>query len=283
MSTRVLAQLIDPQYALLIMRSPDFLVIGGMRCGTTSLFDLLRRQSGIYMPQKKELHYFDHRNSDLPDLAKYLEMFAPASEAQICGEITPDYLTTPGCDVAIHAVLPKIKLIAVLRDPVERAWSHYQFSRFHSVETHSFNKALDLEEQRLAEMTDHSDIFFSYQQRGRYVEHLRRFEVLFGKDQLHVLLLEELARNTSEVLVQLLEYLGCVADDESAIDVLPSLNSTDSYQAVGRSGWGARIQRRLSSFWPSNRIPLRARLRLRKYYLPYNKELSAWMGRQLPW
>ena len=270
------------------MRFPDFLVIGGMRCGTTSLYELLRQQSGIYLPEKKELHFFDRRNPQLDRDERYAEVFAPARDDQLCGEVTPDYLTTMDCDQAIHALIPEVKLIAVLRDPVARVWSHYQFSRFHKVETEGLGKALDLEEERLALATDHTDIFFSYQQRGRYIEHLLRYESLFGREQMHVMFLDDLRTNTHETVAKMLRFLGGDELQLSDVGAFPSVNRITAYQALedlaqgkqGRSLW-QRLRAGVSR--KPVTMPPEVHERLQQYFQPYNQDLERWMGRPLAW
>jgi len=267
------------------MRLPDFLIIGGMRCGTTSLFELLRSQKSIYLPEKKELHFFDGRVPELSTTQAYAALFAPALETQCCGEATPDYLTTAGCDTAIHDLLPEAKLIVILRDPVARAWSHYQFSCFHHVEAEPLKRALLLEEERLATATAHSDIFFSYQQRGRYIEHLRRYEALFSRSRIHVVLLDELVKNTAQVLSRIMSFLDCEIDTDPDISQLPSLNRTSVYRAVAESsepkGFWKRLQ--MGRLRKADRPPYRERTYLRRYFAPYNRELEMWLGRPLPW
>ena len=81
------------------MRLPDFLIIGGMRCGTTSLANLLRGQRNIYLPAVKEIHFFDKRNPDIgASVHRYSQLFHDTPPGTICGEVTPDYLSTKDCD-----------------------------------------------------------------------------------------------------------------------------------------------------------------------------------------
>ena len=271
------------------MRFPDFLVIGGMRCGTTSLFELLRQQPDIYLPEKKELHYFDRRNPQLTNDAQYKAVFASARADQVCGEVTPDYLTTANCAEAIHALLPRVKLIVVLRDPVDRAWSHYQFSRFHKVETEILERALDLEEERLALATDHTDIFFSYQQRGRYIEHLLRYESLFGRAQMHVIFLNDLLTSTGDTVEKMMRFLGCDVAQAGSINEFPSVNRISGYQALeleltqGKERRGVLQRLRTSMTRKPPKMPVKARERLQQYFQPYDLQLEKWLVRPLAW
>ncbi len=260
-----------------------------MRCGTTSLFELLRQQRDIYLPEKKELHYFDRRNPQLTNDAQYAEVFATAHEDQVCGEVTPDYLTTANCAGAIHALLPLVKLIVVLRDPVDRVWSHYQFSRFHKVETETLERALDLEEERLALATDHTDIFFSYQQRGRYIEHLLRYESLFGRAQMHVMFLNDLLTSTGDTAQKMMRFLGCDVVHAGSINDFPSVNRITAYQALelemaqGKEKRGLLQRLRTNMTRKPPKMPDKARERLRQYFQSHDLQLEKWLGRPLAW
>ena len=298
------------------MRLPDFIVIGGMRCGTTTLYHLLRQCGGIYMPPVKEIHFFDRRNPALDEsAARYAEVFSAAGSAQRCGEVTPDYLTTHRCAERIHALVPDVRLVTILRDPVERAWSHYLVSCLNGVETLPLAEALEAEPERLGDGTDRSDIFFSYLQRSRYVEHLERYEALFGRKAMLVLFLEELATDAAGQGKRLLEHLGVPAVQIPSRPNLAEANEMgDLYwhhnagsvarpRALlyrlgrvieGRNTWrneaqevsalrrrtGRRLQRLalpLPRLTPGDRADLGRRL------ADHDSALSRWLGRAPPW
>ena len=237
------------------------------------------------MPDTKELHFFDRRNPDLPGEKAYCQLFESARVGQKCGEVTPDYLSTPGCAAAIHELAPQVKLIVVLRDPVERAWSHYQFSRFHKVETEPLDVALSAEDERLAMATDHSDIFFSYQQRGRYLEHLRHYELLFGRERIHVALLDDLVHHSRRTFEKIMLFLDADFEQASISDQFPSLNRTSAYRALAKVRGRSGIRDRLKSVLPDRpaKLSARDRARLSRYFEPYNRDLEDWLGRSLPW
>ena len=107
------------------MTRPSFIGIGAQRAGSTWLHELLSAHTGVYMPtRRKEVHYFDRYLSR--GSGWYEAFFSGATPQQIAGEVTPDYLHTPGCAAAIADLLPDAKLVVILRNPVERAYSHYQ-------------------------------------------------------------------------------------------------------------------------------------------------------------
>ena len=175
--------------------------------GTTSLQRLLEHHPGAFLPPAKELHYFSlHYNQGE---AWYRQQFAGAAAGQRCGEITPYYLFHPAAPQRIAALLPNVKLVVLLRDPVERALSQY----FHSVrlglEPLALEQALAAEEQRLAAPDGHhrSHQEHSYLARSRYERQLPLWEVLFAPEQLLVLRSEDLFARAELVWPPLLMFL----------------------------------------------------------------------------
>ena len=282
-----------------MLRLPDFLIIGGMRCGTTSLHELLRMQPALYFPENKESHFFDRRNPDLGvSIERYMDLFSDCPAESFCGEATPDYLTTEGCDELIHSVLPEAKLIVILRDPVERTWSHYLFSVLNKVETMGFQSALDAEAERLTVKSDHTDIFFSYLQRSRYIEHLERFESLFGNDRLKIVFFEDLVKKPQQVLMQLLDFLDVSFIDEFV--ELPHLNEMSKLYEESipkepvQTSRLSRLMVRLSG--KTDQEPKYKKVECKKeeladsdreylqsYFSEYNAKLEKYVDRPLPW
>ena len=168
--------------------------------GTTSLQRLLEHHPGAFLPPAKELHYFSlHYNQGE---AWYRQQFAGAAVGQRCGEITPYYLFHPAAPQRIAALLPNVKLVLLLRDPVERALSQYFHSRRLGVEP------LELEPALAAAIGCHrSHQEHSYLARSRYEQQLQRFEALFPAEQLLVLRSEDLFARAELVWTQLLQFL----------------------------------------------------------------------------
>jgi hypothetical protein len=212
---------------------PSFLIIGAQRAGTTSLYHYLaahpevdRSTSGIDgAAWNKELHFFDDRFDQ--GLSWYRAAFPLASSRKlaevrgrqlISGEATPYYLLHPLVPERVARTLPDVRLIALLRDPVERAYSHYQLMRRERREWLSFAEAIDAEEKRLTGEAEriladpayrsrkHRN--FSYVTRGLYAEQLERWLEHFPREQLIVLRSEDLLARPAETYAQTLEFLG---------------------------------------------------------------------------
>ena len=112
---------------------PNFLVVGASRSGTTTLHDLMQRHDRIFVPAVKELHYFTFNHircgtNNPMSRSDYEAFFQNSTEFTARGEISPSYLWVPGTAKLINSELPNIKIIILLRHPVERAISDYQYS-----------------------------------------------------------------------------------------------------------------------------------------------------------
>ena len=196
-------------------RLPDFLGIGTQKGGTTSLQALLEQHPGAYLPPAKELHYFSLHADRGPGW--YAEQFAPAGPQQRCGEITPYYLFHPQAPARIQALLPEVRLIVLLRDPVERALSQYFHARRHGFEPLELEAALAAEAGRLAgaeaqleaagsHHTSHQK--HSYVSRSRYEQQLAAYEQRFGAAQLLVIRSEDLFSSTERCWQSIQTFLG---------------------------------------------------------------------------
>lgn len=195
-------------------RLPEFLGIGVQKGGTTSLQRLLEQHPGAFLPAAKELHYFSLYYAC--GEAWYRQAFAAARPEQRCGEITPYYLFHPAAPARIQALLPQVRLIVLLRDPVERALSQVFHSRRLGLEPLELEQALAAEPLRLegaeavlaaADGRHRSHQEHSYLARSRYEQQLPRFEALFPAEQLLVLRSEDLFAQPGRVWEQVLAFL----------------------------------------------------------------------------
>ena len=196
------------------LRLPQFLGIGAQKAGTTTLQALLAQHPQVFLPDRKELHYFSlHFDAGLQ---WYGNQFAAAGPAQRCGEITPYYLFHPQAPLRIRALLPQVRLIVLLRDPVERTLSQYFHARRLGLEPLPLEQALAAEAGRLAgaelvlrapggRHRSHQE--HSYLARSRYEQQLARYQQWFGADQLLVRSSEELFAGSEQLWRELLAFL----------------------------------------------------------------------------
>jgi hypothetical protein len=254
--------------------------IGAMRCGTTSLHRFFAQHPEVRPTRSKEVHFFDQHHSEGVDW--YRAQFEPGA-APWRADVTPSYMFDPeACArIADHAAA----VVAILRDPVTRAYSHYLQKRSRGSEQLSFSEALDAEPERLqqsgAMRRNHS-----YVARGHYLPQLRPYEDAVGRAALHVMLLDDLHATPAETWRALTTFLGIDAAVEPPAEV------TNGY-VEHRSLAVRRASRRLPE--PARRVvgrlnarrrpppPLHDedRDRLRAVFGPGVDELSAWLGRDL--
>jgi len=195
-------------------RLPFFLGVGAQKGGTTTLQALLQLHPDVFLPPAKELHYFTLQF--LEGEGWYREQFAAARPDQCCGEITPYYLFHPAAPERIKALLPQVRLLVLLRDPVERALSGYFHSLRLGLETLPLEQALAAEPWRLAEADaalqvqggcHHSHQVHSYLSRSRYDQQLVRYEQCFGPAQVLILRSEDLFERPQLIWERVLRFL----------------------------------------------------------------------------
>jgi hypothetical protein len=191
----------------------DFIVIGAQKAGTTALFDYLADEPGVALSREKEVHFFDDESMDWarPDYDAYHASF-PAPDGRVRGEATPIYIYWPNALKRIRAYNPAMRLILLLRDPVERAWSHWRMEYARRVETRPFSWCIREGRQRLfdAEPWGHHREF-SYVERGFYGEQVERLLALFPRDQILIQQADDLRTDPSHVLGAVRAFLGLPA------------------------------------------------------------------------
>ena len=188
----------------------NFLIAGVQKGGTTALFEYLAGYPDIALPETKELHFFDDEAQDwaAPDYAAYDARF-PEPAGRPCGEATPIYTYWPGSLERIAAYNPAMRLVVVLRDPVQRAWSHWRMEYARGAETHPFAWCVRAGRQRLFDSEPwghHRE--FSYVERGFYGEQTERLLRLFPREQLLFLTSDELRGDPGRALGRVRAFLG---------------------------------------------------------------------------
>jgi hypothetical protein len=195
----------------------DFLVIGAQRSGTTSLWQHLRSHPQIQVPPSKEAPFFSHREPFARGLDWYLgEFFAAADPQRIWGTVSPHYMMgSPDADAGevarrIHSLVPRVKLFAVLRDPIERAQSHHRMVVHRGREARDFDAtARELLEPELLERARREPPNVQpYLVQGEYGRILGAYLDLFDREQLHVLLTGDLRDAPGEAMRAIFAFLG---------------------------------------------------------------------------
>ncbi len=199
---------------------PNFLIIGAQKAGTTSLYYYLKQHPQIYMSPVKEAHFFDQDEGEEADfrgpgrsptapitsIDDYRALFRGVTSERAVGEATPSYIYIPEAPGRIRRRLPDAKLVAVLRNPADRAYSAF----LHTVRSGrepltDFARALGEEEARIR---DNWHPLFHYRQRGFYHDQLGRYFDAFGRDRVGVYLYEDLRADPLGVLGGIFRFLG---------------------------------------------------------------------------
>ena len=199
--------------------APAFMVIGAQKCGTGALFNALQRHPQVASPLRKEVHYFDFFHDRGPDW--YRAHFPRRRARPVAFEASPYYLAHPLAPARAAAFDPALKLLAILRDPVERALSHHAHETAHGYETLPLAEALAAEDERLGGSARalHAPPYYyhfghhhhSYLDRGRYAHQLAAWLAHFGRASLLVLRTEDLAADPAGTLARVFAFLDLPA------------------------------------------------------------------------
>lgn len=197
-------------------KMPDFIIIGTQKGGTTSLYNYLKMHPEVKLHRNKEVHFFDKYYSR--GVTWYRSWFPfKIYGKKITGEATPCYMFYPGAIKKMKAVLPKAKIIVLLRNPVERAYSHYQMEKRKGREKLSFEEAIEQEKSRLEQeriKLEQRDSYFSkilanhsYLSRGLYAEQLKRLFMYYDKSQVLIIDSKKFKTNTKVTLGEIYSFL----------------------------------------------------------------------------
>lgn len=188
-----------------ITNGPDFIGIGAQKSGTTTLYKILEQEEKIYLSNPKEIHYFSlHYNNGENWYEKH---FKNRTDNQIAGEITPYYLYHQESAKRIYNYNPEIKLIVLLRNPIERTISHYHHAVKRGYEELGLIDALKAEKQRLNKGGSYSHQKHSYLSRSLYIEQLERYEKLFDKSNILIIKSEDLFNSKNNSINKIFEFL----------------------------------------------------------------------------
>ncbi len=191
----------------------DFLIGGTQKGGATALDACLRQHPAVRMAFQKETHFFDTESnfptSGLrPDYNAYHQHFPRTDREVVFGEATPIYMYWYSSPRRIWEYNPAMKWILLLRNPVERAYSHWNMERSQGNEALAFSDAIRREGERCREALPFQHRIRSFVDRGFYSEQIRRIRRLFPQEQLLCLKSEELRNAPADVLVQVSRFLS---------------------------------------------------------------------------
>lgn len=256
---------------------PDFIIIGTQKGGTSSLYTYLSQHPCIRTAAIKEVHFFDENFGKglnwyrrfFPTIAhKIADLTVHKKETMLTGEASPYYMFHPLAAKRIAATVPRIKLVAMLRNPATRAYSHYQHEvRAGDEPLSSFAEAIAREKERLqgekekvlaeAQYNSFNYRHYSYLARGIYADQLENWFTFFPREQIFIIASEEFYANPARIYQETLEFLGLPHFE------LKSYGKYNTNQYQGMDGT--------------------MRKKLRDYFQPHNEKLANMLGRQFEW
>lgn len=248
---------------------PNFYIVGGARCGTTALYEALRKHPQIYLPEVKELHYFTycpgidkippvsaHQYACCGNREMYQRLYRPGARFAAIGDTSPSYLWDEQAPKKIRETTPDAKIIIILRDPVMRAHSQYLLNYLNGVESaSSFESALqdDAARDKSSWMTARL-----YVEAGLYYAPVSRYLELFGENQVLILRFDDLAERLEGLLSDVCRFIGV---DPGRLQLSPDAGAQNAYKMARFPG----------------AYRMATRLGLRRGLLPAS--VRSWLGR----
>lgn len=231
------------------MALPDYLILGAQRAGTTSLYNWLIQHPDVVPAKRKEVRYFTFHEKKGKDW--YGKQLGVRTVSSIHGEAEPNYLFCTYTSPMVRALVPDVKLIVLLRDPVARAFSNWKLMRDKGYEKLSFTEAIRQEDGRVAK-SRHNWLYHSYKGRGLYAKQLEAWEKHFPREQFLIIRSERMFKYPDEIFRKAQDFLG--------VDPV----SLKNYKV-----WNKKGQRGLH---------YKVRDELREYFKPHNERLYKLLG-----
>lgn len=283
---------------------PNFFIVGAAKAGTTSLYAYLKNTPGVFMSTEKEPSYF-HGNRirsknkrRVHEKSDYLNLFKGATDEKAIGEASPGYLVDSDSAKLIHDAIPTARIIILLRDPVERAFSHYLTRKTKGTVKQTFHELItnNINDRRKGVINEINFVLDP----GLYTSNVKRFQDIFGIDRVKVLIFEEFIKEPKKTVKEILEFLGVDAEPPDNIE------KTYNVYAAPRGKLSQHIlaSDRLVNFFrhimpQSLRWELREKLLLKKeekpklpnedreiledFYIKDLQDLQRLLKRKLPW
>ena len=189
----------------------DFILAGAQKSGTTALHYFLSRHRDICMGDQQEIHFFDD-DAHFVSAVDYEELhkhYPPIAPSMIAGDCTPSYLYHEPAAERIWNYNPNVKLLIILRNPVERAFAHWNMQRFKGREPLDFFDAIREEQTRIVGAPPVDARRFAYIDRGFYGRQLERIFRFFPREQVKAVKFEQFRKKQQETLASIFSFLNC--------------------------------------------------------------------------
>jgi hypothetical protein len=266
---------------------PNFLIVGAARAGTTSLARYLEVHPDAFIPLMKEVDFFDREDNYRRGVDWYRSHFAGGAGKTAIGEASPYYMLIPDAVPRMASLLPDARLIVLLRNPVDRAYSHYWMRRCWKVEKRGFRTAVTEESAGSARVPE-------YLPGGMYCAQLKHICKYYPRDAVHIVLFEDLRRDPGLVFAEACRFLGI---DPNFVPPNLGVNHNPNYSFRSVRLWWwlnrwrqkpgvmrqltlniDRFNLRLFRYPPMDAITRGALL---DWFQTPNRQLEEWLGRKL--
>ena len=224
----------------MVEKKPNFIIIGAMKAATTSLYTYIKQHPDIFMTKVKEPMFFNNfqqennynilgsKSKKPTTLEEYLAMFKDAKNEKAIGEASPAYIYNENAPYLIKENLPDVKIIAILRQPTDRAYSNFLHTKRADRENvNSFEQAIKIEKERIS---DNWSPLYHYIQKGFYSVQLKRYYNLFPKENIKVYLFEDVVKTPKETLKDIFKFLN--VDENIEIDVSKKSNVSGTPKGI---------------------------------------------------
>jgi hypothetical protein len=286
---------------------PNFFLVGAAKAGTTSIYEYLSQHPRVFFPAIKEPHFFTHvqpapeqrfLTEAVTKRSAYLRLYAHASGHGVIGDASPSYLWHPEVPHRIRDQVPQARIALILRDPVERAYSHYLMDYREGVQSLPFYEALVADMNRPKKGWG---VSYLYYELGLYAEQVRRYFETFPSERVKVLMFHDLQNDPQAVLREMASFLRLDPQPLAQVDTARRYNSYAAPRnqylrrlagaKFSRMVGQALIPHRLGAFIferfflklaPKPPLDPRARELLCSLYDPELCELERVLGRRLP-
>ncbi len=185
----------------------NFMCVGVQKAGTSTLHDILVQHPNLKLPKLKETHHFRDDEKFNKGKEHYFNYyFNKAGKQEFYGEIDPEYAYFKEAPDRIKSYFKELKIVFIIRNPVDRAYSHYLMTQRRGLENLAFKDAILNEQERLT--SHYNKIHYSYISRGYYTEQIKRFEDLFGESNVKIVLFDDLIKDTKQTVDETVNFLG---------------------------------------------------------------------------
>ena len=230
------------------MRLPNFIIIGAHKAGTTSLYVYLKSHPQIFMPELKEARYFafDPKNPDhikkvpkifpISTLKEYSALFDNVNDEVVYGEASPEYLNSEYAADKIYRHIPNARLIVSLRNPVDRAYSHFLMN----------HRAGDIKNIRV------QDYKLSYDdaRKGYYYPKLKKYYDTFNREQIKVILFDDLVEDTTRTVQDIFSFLGVSESFSPNVSTIYNRGGVPKFKLIHKISNNEKLKRVIRTYFP---------------------------------